>query len=131
MDKGPVPRHLYDQRTDLKTACYKFVSEGENSIKIVPLKKPDLDYFSQIEIEIMNSILDEFAHPWTTTEDLILATHERICAWGKAWRRRGERLRVPMSYDDAFEGLGNKSDSELNPEEENYLVFKGLKAVSE
>lgn len=124
--KGPVPKHLYDTRSSYKTRCYKFISEGEDSIIIEPSHKSNLDYFSDHEIEIMNQLLDKFAHPWITTDDLIAASHE-IPAWQKAWSRRADSQRVPMSYDDNFDRIQTKSEQDLSPEEETYLIFKSLR----
>ncbi len=129
-ERGPVPRHLYDAITSHKNKYCKFKPQGEDSIIIEPARRPNLDFFSEFEIEIMNQILAEFAHPWITTDELNEASHE-IKAWQKAWNNRGERRKVPMSYDDNFQGLDINSESKLTREEDTYLVFKALKKIAE
>ena len=128
-ERGPVPKHIYYKRSTHKNRCYRFIPQGEDSIIIEPSRRSNLNYFSEFEIGIMNLILDEFAHPWITTDDLNEASHE-IPAWQKAWKRRGERRRVSMSYDDNFQDLEKKSESALSPEEETYLTFKALKTIA-
>ena len=128
-ERGPVPKRLYASRHEHKGQCYVLKPEGENSIVIQPSQRPNLDYFSELEIQVMNAILDEFAHPWVTTNVLNEASHE-IEAWKKAWARRGEMGKAPMSYDDNFPKLGEKDEAELTPEEETYLTFKALNNAS-
>ncbi|OHD17292.1 MAG: hypothetical protein A2Y38_25330 [Spirochaetes bacterium GWB1_59_5] len=128
-EKGPVPRHLYDTRATHRNRCYKLVPEGENSIIIEPSKRPNLEFFSAYEIEVMNELLERFAHPWITTDDLIEATHD-ITAWKRAWTSRGDRDKVPMSYEDNFEGLTEKTQENLSPAEESFIVHKSLKELS-
>ena len=38
--------------------------------------------------------------------------------------------KAPMSYDDNFEGLQEKTADQLSPEEETYLTFRALKNAS-
>ncbi|MBW8003069.1 MAG: DUF4065 domain-containing protein [Planctomycetes bacterium] len=128
-ERGPVPRPLYNTRSFHKNQCYKFKPEGENSIIIEPARRPNLNFFSEFEIEIMNQILAQYAHPWITTDILNEASHE-IPAWQKVWSRRGDRSKVPMSYDDNFDNINNKSESELTREEDTYLVYKALKTIA-
>lgn len=127
-ERGPVPKRLYASRHEHKGHCYTLKPEGENSIIIQPSQRANLDCFSELEIEVMNSILDEFAHPWITTDILNEASHE-IRAWQAAWARRGDMGKVPMSYDDSFSALNEKEEAQLTPEEETYLTFKALKNI--
>ena len=128
-ERGPVPKRLYDSRHGHSTNCYDLKPEGENSIIVVAKKRPDMRYFSIQEMEVLNEILEEWAHPWVTTDDLNEASHS-ILAWQKAWQRRGTMSKAPMSYDDNFEGLQEKTADQLSPEEETYLTFRALKNAS-
>lgn len=125
MEMGPVPLGLYSEKQD--TSHYRFLpirnAKGEEKTIVDPLIEPNLDYFSEDEISIMKSILDEFAHPGASTEALIDATHERIQAWKKAWARRGMAKSVPMSYSDTFD------TDEQTEVYEHFLTYKALQRV--
>lgn len=121
--RGPVPDDLYSNKED--TSHYEFLEvkgiDGEPRVVINPLVEPDMEYFSEEEISVMEGILAEFARPGVTTQTLIDATHERITAWEKAWERRGIRKKVPMTYDDTFDPETPTESSE------RYFLIKAIK----
>ena len=127
--RGPVPE-IYDRRRIYNTECFEFVKiisqEPDEKYIVAAKKDPDMEYFSSYEIEIMKALVDKFAIPGTTTDPIIEATHE-IKAWEKAWEKRGIRKKVKMQYEDNFIDLNAKSEEELTPEEETFLVYKALK----
>jgi hypothetical protein len=126
MEMGPVPEDLYSKKE--ATSHYEFLkvcgSHGEDRYVINPIADPNLDYFSEAEVATMHAILDEFARPGVSTKALIKATHDRIAAWRKAWRQRGERIAVPMSYDDTFEARKRTESSE------RFQIYKALQRAS-
>ncbi len=129
LDKGPVPKYLYYSRKKHEATCYRFITaDGESKI-IEPVKEPDLDFFSDHELAVMWQILDRYAYPGITTNVLIDASHD-IQSWKTAWARRGQRRRVPMSYDDTFQRLNEKTEAKRTPEEESYLIFKAIKQAA-
>lgn len=122
MEMGPVPLDLYSKKE--ATSHYEFLkicgTRGDELFVINPLTEPDLEYFSEIEVATMRSILDEFARPGVSTKTLIDATHKRISAWRKAWRQRDGKAAVPMTYDDTF-GAQKQTESS-----ERYQTYKAL-----
>jgi len=125
--KGPVP-HIYNRRHKHSTELYEFAAsvEDKSIIYVVPKKAPNLDYFSEYEVEIMNQLIDEFARKGTTTDPMIRATHKRIRAWREAWKKRGIWRKAPMRYEDTFTNLDKKSEDQYSIQEENFMIFKGL-----
>jgi uncharacterized phage-associated protein len=126
MEMGPVPIDLYSKKE--ATSHYEFMKVNGTAEKdlyvIDPIRDPDLDYFSEAEIAVMNGILDEFAKPKTTTQTLIKATHERIAAWRKVWKHHGSRQSVPMSYEDNFNPRRHSESSE------RFKTYKALTNVA-
>jgi hypothetical protein len=60
------------------------------------------------------------------TDDVCEATHREIKAWRVAWENRGVKNIAPMQYEDEFDNILTKSDDEMEPEEEAYLIHRGL-----
>lgn len=118
MERGPVPLEVYDGKDDV-TGC-KFIQDqfGE---QVVTTSKPNLDYFSEYEIELMNRLLDFYAQQWVTARIMSDATHQDINAW--------KRTPTNKLIDEAleFEGdLSNKPKDELTFPEAVYLTQKAL-----
>lgn len=129
-ERGPVPKEIYDNRKNLDNELFKFerISDNEYGVKeiyiIVSKSDPDLDYFSDIEIEEMNNLITIFATQYATSSIISEASHEKIKAWKKTWKNNPNGL---MNYDFTFEGdLHDKPEKSLSFAEECYLTFKAI-----
>ena len=132
---GPVPANLYDIREDIVNDDSFFEkialeSNPEGNYIFIQKGEPDLDWLSDYEIDLIESTVEEFANPYVTTKDLIDATHERIKAWGFAWRNRIDSERVPINPIHTFSDLDRKKVEELTSSEEVALVHNALKTES-
>ncbi|MBA7683279.1 hypothetical protein ES703_91641 [subsurface metagenome] len=125
MENGPVPIDLYNRRYNYETNLFVFVSLEEKKVIIVPKSEPDMDYFSEYEIEQMNALLDRFAKRGIKSKDICNASHS-IKAWAKAWRREHNSM---IDYADTFDDLSQKSENELLIEEERFLVYRGIESL--
>ncbi len=118
MERGPVPLEVYEGK-DGVTGC-KFIPDqfGE---QVVATSKPDLDYFSDYEIELMKRLLDFYAQQWVTSRIMSDATHQDILAW--------KRTPTNKLIDKALEfkdDISNKPKDELTFPEAVYLTQKAL-----
>ena len=127
MKKGPVPNEIYDKRRNYETELFKFVPQEKNSNVIIVKtkgKSPNLEYFSEAEIAEMKRIVEIYINTSVDTNILSGAAHEVIAPWEKAWHRKKNST---VRMIDAFPDICNKKDEELSPQEENFLIYYGLK----
>ena len=126
MQYGPVPVRLYDQRFDLKTDKFQFIRTDDGGSRVEPCGTPDLDFFSDDELDVMDAILSVYAG--TDLETLINDAHKEIRAWNKAWEiaQKVGRGRMPMEYADEFIDLAGE---DLTPEEEHFLCYLDMLAI--
>ena len=118
MERGPVPLEVYDGKEKV-TGC-KFVRDqcGE---QVLTSLKPNLDYFSDYEIDLMARLIDFYAQRWVTSNMMSDATHEDILAW--------RRTPLNQLIDKSLEFKGNlstKSKDELSFPETVFLTHKAL-----
>ncbi len=117
MEYGPVPIDLHkeiEQTEGNKTGkCYKLVRESDlgNVVYIYPLTgiEPDLKYFSDYEIKLMDKLIEIFADKSIGTRVVSDASHEDIKAWKKAYNRKPNSL---IRYEDELEGVEDKKIKE-------------------
>lgn len=122
MKRGPVPIEIYSKKQD--TEKYKF-KKSESGEYIAALQDPDLDYFSQYEIELMDRLIEIFAQKWANTNTFSDASHEDIRAWKRTYY--GIKKNGIIDYALEFDGdLFSKDESELTYPEEVYLTFKAV-----
>lgn len=131
MDKGPVPKEIYDDELYRKTESYEFFSKNDNynTVEIITKKnkKPNLDYFSEYEIEKMNIIIEIYADKTINTNDISDASHEEIKAWKKAYNDEQNRI---ISYkDDVFENIDSKKEEELTKAEKRFIMIKSFERL--
>lgn len=126
MAKGPVPIEIYEKRNNYETDLFKFVPQEDKKTVIVKTKekKPNLEYFSESEIMEMQRIVEIYINTSVDTNILSGASHEVIAPWEKAWKRKNNSK---IDMIDAFPGIFNKKDEDLSPQEENFLIYYGLK----
>lgn len=122
--KGPVPRELYENRYDLKSECFEFKADPEGKFIVLPKGKPNMDYFSQYEIKLMERLIEIYACSYIRAKLISDASHERILAWKKTWEKKPNSI---IDYADEFdEAIYSKREEDLSFQEENFLLFKAL-----
>lgn len=118
---GPVPMEIYTTKKD--TDKYKFTKDGSNYF-IRSTQKPDMKYFSQYEIELMNRLVEIYATTWMRTDIMSDASHEDILAWKRTWKKKPNSI---MDYVLEFKGdLFSKNENELTYPESVFLTYKAL-----
>lgn len=119
MDNGPVASNSYDMLKN-STLDYELFRKPHSTINYVrPLRKANLDYFSDTDIEIFDNVLDKFKE--LNAKEMSQETH-KTKAWDKAWKNKNPfSRRSRMSYEDFFETI--------NPETINHLKEYGTLMV--
>jgi hypothetical protein len=131
MKYGPVPSRLYDKRPGLETDKFRFVTTNDKGCRVEAKKDPDLDFFSDNELDVMDEILIDYTQEDADLDTLINDAHKEILAWNKAWRLavKEGRGRMPMEFADEFGNLSKKKEKELTPEEERFLYYHDISAL--
>ena len=121
MQRGPVPIEIYEKKED--TPLYRFVKDELGEI-IVTQKKPNMDFFSSYEIDLMHRLIEIYATRWMTTDVMSDASHEDITAWKRTYYQRPNTI---IDYTLEFDGdLLSKKENELIYPEEVYLTYKAM-----
>ena len=121
MQFGPVPIEIYEDKS--KTPKYKFQKDDMGEY-VVATDKPDLDYFSPYEIELMERLIEIFAQQWVTVDTISDCSHEEIIAWRRTWTDQPNEI---IDYALEFDGdLFSKKEEELTYPEVVYLTHKAL-----
>lgn len=118
MEKGPVPTSLYNKRENLETELYEFQNVEDDKYIIKAKKEPDLNYFCDYEIKEMERLINQFANPFTTTEEISEVSHRKILAWGKTQRNKYIDYKLNFRHD-----ILKKKDENLTPVEKHFLTF--------
>lgn len=130
--KGPVPPEIRNKRYNYKTDCFEFIDKGNNYFVIESKKEPNLDYFSEFEIEVMNELLDEYSILGMQQKDIINKiiddSHKDIIAWKIARERPGSSRK--MYYEDTFNTLYEKKVKDLTIQKEAFLTYKDLQEIT-
>ncbi len=128
-EKGPVPPEIRAKRDNYDNECFSFVDTGGNCFNIIPKTDADLSYFSKFVIELMDNILSRYSKEELSNRkmiDMAIDDSHEI----KAWKEARKRLSKKMKYQDMFPEIEKKSEGELTPEEESFLIYDGLKRKS-
>lgn len=121
MYKGPVPIEIYNDKKD--TPKYKFKRDQLGEF-VIATDKPDLNLFSNYEIELMQRLIEIFAEQWITTGTMSDASHENILAWKRTWAKKPNAI---IEYALEFDGdLFSKSGDQLTYPEEAYLTYRAM-----
>jgi len=118
MGKGPVPPSLYNKRENLETELYVFKNLEEDKYIIKAKKEPDLSYFCDYEIKEMERLINQFAKPFATTQEISEESHKKIAAWGKTQRNEVIDYKNNFRHD-----ILNKKEENLSPVEKHFLTF--------
>jgi len=128
MEWGPVPLPLYNQRRDLDTDLFRFEAQEDKNVYLVKAKKaPDLDFFSQYELEKMQNLIFMFAQKWVDSRVMSDASHQALKTWRKAFARGANS---PIRFEDAFEGIREKPEKDLTAAEEHFLIYHAIQSAS-
>lgn len=133
MEMGPVTSELYDIRGCLRNDLFEFEETRNGGWRVRVLGTPDLDVFSDEELDEMDSILDEYAAEGFKLEDLITVVHEKIRSWQVAWGQAQQlgRGRMLMEFADEFGDALNKPEEKLNPVESRFLCYRDMVEAEE
>jgi len=119
---GPVPKQLHDNEEEyLKTQPFKekvLLKKDGNGIVYEPTGEPELEYLSDYEIELVETIVEKHATKHITQVETCEAPHKEILAWQKAWATREERDSVPIDPLETFPGILSKNALDRTPIEE-------------
>ena len=132
MKCGPVPSRLYYYyRPGLETDKFRFVTTNDKGCRVEAKKDPDLDFFSDNELDVMDEILIAYTQEDSDLDTLINDAHKEIVAWNKAWSLavKEGRGRMPMEFADEFGNLSKKKGEDLIPEEERFLYYQDITAL--
>jgi len=102
------------------------VQTGPRNFVIISKKEPNLDYFSEYELKILEEIINRYGHrkipQKELSEKICDDSHVEIKAWQIA-RDKGENSII--NYDYAFDkNLFSKPKAELTTVENTYLIYK-------
>ena len=129
MKMGPVPMELYNN--EIESCCFKktLVNKDKNTYWYIPNGEPNIDYFSEWELDEMYRLIEIFADRSVDTNAVIDSIHQDILAWKRTYRENPNSI---IKYELEFTGdIYTKDKEKLKIEEENliqYLAFqKNLK----
>lgn len=125
MQMGPVPKELYESRDDPHLSnIFKFIKDEENHIVVVASKKPNLDYFSKREIDMMKELIEIYGQSYITSGLMSDASHEVILAWKRTWEKHRNAI---IDFSLEFPGdVFARDENNLTFPEEVFLIQKGL-----
>jgi uncharacterized phage-associated protein len=127
MERGPVPHKLYNERHDKKTESYEFIKQEKGIVIIEPKANPNLDYFSDIEKEIMVALVRKYAKKYSTTDEICEDSHKQILAWQRTYSQQKNKI---IDYKLMFrDDILSKKEEDLTPAEESYLTFIAFKSA--
>ncbi len=131
MKYGPVPSKLYDKRLRLETDKFRFVNTKDKGCRVEAKKDPELDFFSDNELDVMDEILITYTQEDSDLDTLIKDAHKEIVAWNKAWNLavKEGRGKKRMEFVDEFRNLSKKKEKDLTPEEERFLNYQNITAL--
>jgi uncharacterized phage-associated protein len=127
MKRGPVPIAIYNNRDQLKTDLYEF-KKDESVYYVVPKRRPNLEYFSDVEIALMNRLIKLHARKHCSTDDICEHSHRRITAWKKTFDKQQNDT---IDFLDVFkDDIKKKNEEDLTQIEKSYLTFLTLKSAA-
>ncbi|MBW5382493.1 Panacea domain-containing protein [Brachyspira pilosicoli] len=129
MKRGPVPIEIYEKKEYRSNDAYTFQKRANNIyiIKIKNRKLLDLDYFSDIELEKMDQIVQFYIDEIVDTSEVSELSHIII----KPWKRRYDlKENDIISYDkDVFVNIDKKNEADLTSAENRYKMIKAFEEL--
>ena len=129
MKMGPVPIEIYENKEYRNNDAYTFQKRPNNVyiIKVKNKKLLDLDYFSDMELEKMDQIVQFYIDEIVDTSEVSELSHLII----KPWKRRYDlKENDIISYDeDVFTNMDKKNEYDLTPAENRYKMTKAFEEL--
>ena len=100
MKAGATPSNAYDLLKEATQLPVNGIKVRGN--RVIPLRKPDLDYLSKSDIECLDKIIN------TPHERMIRDTHDD--AWQKSWDNRGSKKSAKIPVENIVKLLANPND---------------------
>jgi len=125
MERGPVPKELYDRRNDVDLSdIFSFRKDERQNIIIVPKESPNLAYFNKREVDFMYRLIEIYSQSYVTSTLMSDASHENILAWKRTWE---EKQNAVIDFSLEFSGdIINKPETLLTFPEEVFLARSGI-----
>jgi len=112
-------------RRNYKSRLIEFVPRQNEKFIIKAKQGANLDYFSKYEIEKMNELIEKYADPqkteWEIADRICKDTHTEIKAYDIAYKKEHNSV---INYDDTFDNILYKNESDLSGAEEKFLQYK-------
>ncbi|MCF7936516.1 MAG: SocA family protein [Synergistales bacterium] len=124
VEMGAVPVDLYDERFGLEGVYFRFVPAGAGCLEVRENVEPDLDYFSDAELDIVEDIAATYAD--APPDKLIDDLRRELRAWRVAREQAVEagKKRIAMDFRDEFDpAIFGKKESQLSPAEARFLCY--------
>lgn len=104
MKEGPTPSNVYDLLKQVAKTPFRGLKVEGN--QVIPLRKPDLDYLSESDVECLDQIISVYGKVpnWLRARDV----HDD--AWRESWRKRGNKRSVKMPIESIIELLTDSTD---------------------
>lgn len=125
-ERGPVPKEIYDKRRNYETTLFKFLDSGSEMIQIIPQKnvKPDLDFFSPYEIDLMNKLIEIYSSSYVDSNMISDCSHKEILAWRITYsKNKNSEINYSLTFKDDIYG---KEQETLTVQEENFKTYEAI-----
>ncbi len=126
MERGPVPIEIYNKRDNLKTPLFEFVAQEKNIYIIRSKSRPNLDYFSAFELDLMSGLIKKYAKKGSRTDEISDDSHETLDAWKQTYKTKKNGIidyRLTFKHDKKL-----KTPRERSRAEENLNIYLALKS---
>lgn len=100
MQGGATPSGAYDLLKEAARATVSGIKVEGN--RVIPLRKPDLDYLSESDVECLGQIIN------TPHSRMIRDTHDD--AWQKSWNNKGDKGSAPIPVENIARLFTNSDD---------------------
>jgi uncharacterized phage-associated protein len=131
MKQGPVPIEIYDNRDNsgyFSAVIFEGVktSSGGDGYIVKPKAGAEFnaDYFSEVELEEMNNLIEIFSQRWVVSSVMSDASHREIKAWQKTYRKSPNAFIDPK--DEFEKDIDSIPQEELNRMEKRYLAHRKI-----
>ena len=126
MARGPVPIELYNNRDHLETPLYEFIAQEKNIYIVRSKDKPNMDYFSDFELDLMSRLVEQYAKESSRTDEISAASHELLEAWKQTYKKNKNGI---VDYRLTFESDRKRKDSgKRSRAEENLITYLTMKS---
>lgn len=93
--RHPLPVDIYAELQRSRKDCFSFLSLGQGLYLVKATERPDLSFFSPLEVSEMKSLVETYAHRFAKARDAAEARGSR--------KRRWMRTSEGVGYGDVFE----------------------------